>query len=37
MTAEVLKEMSEISQYEFEQQIEIIEAAFERSLAFTPL
>ncbi len=36
MTAEVLKEMSEISQYEFEQQIEIIEAAFERSLAFTP-
>ena len=36
LAVEVLKEMSEISQYEFEQQIEIIEAAFERSLAFTP-
>ena len=33
---EVMREMSEMSQYDFAKQIEIIEAAFERSLAFTP-
>lgn len=36
MTEEILTKMSAISQYDFEQQIAIIEAAFERSLAFTP-
>lgn len=36
MTEKILTKMSAISQYDFEQQLAIIESAFERSLAFTP-
>ncbi|QDK70419.1 amidase family protein [Lactococcus protaetiae] len=36
MSAEILEKMTHIAQYDFEQQIKIIEEAFERSLAFTP-
>lgn len=34
--SEILEQMAEIATVDFEQQIAIIEAAFERSLAFTP-